>query len=78
MQGMPSARRIPGRLLTLRYMRTVLSSEKQEMLTTVFRHAIEDSSEYGLSFMLGEISTDSLDFLVISKRRKQPEEPPKS
>ena len=38
------------------------------MLTTVLRHAIEDPSEYGLSFILGEISTDSMGFLVISIR----------
>ena len=67
-QGMPSAKRIPGRLLTLRYMKAVVSSEQQEMLTTVLRHAIKDPSEYGLSFLLGEISTDSLVFLVISIR----------
>ena len=67
-QGMPSAKRIPGRLLTLRYMKAVVSSEQQEILTTVLRHEIEDPSEYGLSFILGEISTDSMGFLVISIR----------
>jgi hypothetical protein len=66
MQGMPSADRTPGRFLQLRYMKTVVASEQQEMLTTVIRHAINDSSEYGLSFMLGEINTDSMGSLVIS------------
>ena len=68
MQGVPSADRIPGRFLQLRYLKTMVDLDQQEVLTTILRHAINDPSECGLSFVLGELEIDDMGALVISIR----------
>ena len=68
-QGLPEAKRVPGRNLTLDYITTVIWSANEDV-GTILQQAIKDSTKPGLAFMLGEVRVQA-GYLVISIRGRE-------